>query len=1161
MPVTTLRLNCLVRNSPLIGHLTLQLRLTAARLLSTGKDPKFKAVYNQLRKDGIEIDIQTAGLLYAQAFDLHNPSYSNQAQLDAVTGKTYDRIVKATHTLLKTKEIQGDSPAVSVAAALVELTNPRVGSLSSVQKTMQDRLLKWAKNRLQIRGIQVAKKPYEDIIREALQLEISQPLSGTPPINAWGMMATAQDLQNQLKEEFSDLINAPRVPGSPYDAALLQQYANTLSNLPYTLMLSTSEVKQAIRGVLMDSGYVKQIKTLAGPKDTIDWNKVFRDSPDFRALVSQVFSAKGFSPAQIARIQDSIEQDYRDLVDAKRIAKLEERNNQAITIRDVETKTATERLFELYDLGVFNAARKDALMRLLGVDALDMSTIRHIEDVLRLTKAAFQTPMTQWSPTYNKMLRRVIEREVYKMESGGVSALRVIRALSYIEQINAGAIISNYQNIFQNVGSAMVEGFATMIQDPKRAAEAVKVFTNVFTEVTSGGVREGINKSNVYDVRGSVEDIFNFATAKNTKEFLGAAAAQLTRTALSATDSGAKASLIHMNIARTAVGLLVKANTVNGVQKLSNADAALVVNELLYNNLSAINGMASTLADTMSAIGETRSKRLVKNRFAHELAISNLLTGGNVFNHVIQQLINDGKLSPGSSLNDFVGLNEKTLRALQAAANTAAARGLGHESDFSFMRNTIDKWHLGFAEKINNIRTKKGISPSRRRSQQAREEAAALTFAKLMRFMGGQLRWVALTAARSNFIPLLTEIGIRGGITTYNKLLNKDVAGGIDQFFLENVEFDPNDEKGTEEALAFHLSLRARLARELVGSIMSYFIGYQLILPYMLEKFKEEFPDDDEKESTKKAFGRLSEWINEDPARKRWVMMAAPLAIHIYMDKLIQGSYGDFKARPESQLVEPVLADMFDPGFAGRAVMVQYQPASFVTMFQDLQKEAKKSNPDFAKIGYKQIADFFNIFGFDKMLNTNHNAIVSAEAMGEVFLPDEMTAGWDKAKTTKLNAFQKELSEPDGFIEKVMQGAFGRDTYLKLTGKKEDVERIAPVDSRIIEDWKDTGDVDLLPPEPSTRVEFTKGGSKYKFDFDLQSQKQFVDELFAAYQAKTKEKLDDRPDWDTYTLDRKKRLVDKWYKDVREDLKKSWMKRFPIDGPNADQYWIVEKAE
>ena len=348
-----LKINCLLANSPLVGNLQTYMRLIAADLMAYGTKPSFINVYNGMREQGVELDLQTADHLYSNAFNLNDPDYSSRAEIDKHSGRTLNKLLTRTLTAIQTKEIKGDSPVVVALSSVLDRILPRVGSNPTLQKQMEQKLTKWATNRILAAGQTVPAKPYQQLVAEAMALTIRNPYQAPAGSGIIGTLDDSYALQEEFKQLFQDFING--VPAtSPYNKALMQLNLNMLASVPYQLMLSNNEVKRVISGTLIDAGYGRVVNSKAGPKPVVDWGAIFRDSPDIYDLVNKVFSATGlYTPSQIGHIYDSISQDYNNAVTTRKVNLLEQRNKAAVKISDRTRRSELERLFELYDLGIF----------------------------------------------------------------------------------------------------------------------------------------------------------------------------------------------------------------------------------------------------------------------------------------------------------------------------------------------------------------------------------------------------------------------------------------------------------------------------------------------------------------------------------------------------------------------------------------------------------------------------------------------------------------------------------------------------------------------------------------------------------------------------------------------------------------------------------------
>ena len=259
-----------------------------------------------------------------------------------------------------------------------------------------------------------------------------------------------------------------------------------------------------------------------------------------------------------------------------------------------------------------------------------------------------------------------------------------------------------------------------------------------------------------------------------------------------------------MHTTNVAARLLLKYNKANGT-RMTRDEANLIVNEMWYRNLPEIEQQAELLTRISLQIGEINRSMLstTKRRIMGELARASLTSQGNGFNTIIQQLASEGKISGAN----FQAIPEPALRGAVSAANSVAGRGLGHESEFSVFRGSIDKMLSDPAEHVKRARASKYRTGRQRRADLTQAEWYRLALSSGLRFFGGSLRWLILGALRMNYIPLGVEVVLRAGKDASFMLRptipgQKAAEGGLKELLsLENINIDYANERLAEEAI------------------------------------------------------------------------------------------------------------------------------------------------------------------------------------------------------------------------------------------------------------------------------------------------------------------------------------------------------------------------
>ena len=1105
-----MKIHCVLQNPSVKTHLEDLTELVGLQLQASGKRPSFENVFNTLREIGVETDLQTTAHIYSYKFDLTDPLYTTQKRLDALSGATQNRILKKTHTLLKKKELGRDAISIDVAVQLAKMIAPDVGSDPTVQRLIRDRMLKYAKKVAEIKNAPIAGKTSDQILLEALTVDNNQPLAS--PFGPLGYLQTGADAFAELQQEFADLAaNA----GSPFQAAQIQDFAARLSAAQYSLMVSHAETQKIIYDVLKDAGLTKEITTKTGPKTVIDWKKVYADNRGSAVLFREIFEkrltptgTRLYTDVDIDRIVTALSQEADATLRQKRQSALDAANDRAEKQKPNKRVTDLDRLLDLYDLGIFGQARQSALLKVLGVSASTQKNIDKVESLMRITHGAMKTPITKWSRTFIKTLDREIEREIELMEEGTSAKLKFIRNLLFIFQLNSAIILQNIQNILENIISAIIELGVTALTDRAAAMDTIQIFMNVWADTALGGVREGDDLQNAFSNSAGLSERFSIQNATSMTDKIWTALSATSNILLGSFDNAFKSSLIHMAVISNTKKMLVK----NGFTK---GEANIMVNQALHGNGPEIASAAKQLTGDLKRAG-MRVTKATENRIAAELSYSNL-ANPQFFKTLVDDAILQGTVRP--VMSSFEGLNEPLMRATIAASASSAGKGLGHEAD-NLLLQPLTYVNKLAAEQVKEGRKKEGTGAI----VNAEIMRAGLT--ALTRFRGGSLRWMALglqKASGLSFVQTAIEESVR---TKWGKALKgdfKNASGWFDLSF-DNVDTDSGDVELMTKSLARYQSLRRRLARETAIPILSYTIGYQVLLPYLLEKFTEEADvDDDDKEA--EAYAKLGKWIQDDPARKRWFQKVLPLAVYNYLVFQTKTVFGKTSVRSEPRA--PEMMDAFDRKMFFGMLTTGYSPPSF-TLFEDkLQNELNKDNPEGADI---VLADYIgNLLNFGALLKNyelNSNAIKAL-----------------RGESTRLSDEQKRNVKPEDWKDAFVKSQVDLKNYEKWSGNdRGEISNIGPL---ILAEYERTGNAKFLPPMVEASI--TYGGIKYPFEdtFEKKEYIKFVEDFRRIF---IDTQLNNYPPgyWDKMPEDTKIAILEAFYEGARELADAEWLKAHPM---------------
>src|SRR6478735_6236631 len=98
-----LRIDCLLVNTEVANTVRQIIGYLGHKGIAEDRDVSFRSMYNELRKNGVEIDLETAAHIYANELPLHDARFTSAEDLQYETGRWFDNIVRGI-TLQKPKK-------------------------------------------------------------------------------------------------------------------------------------------------------------------------------------------------------------------------------------------------------------------------------------------------------------------------------------------------------------------------------------------------------------------------------------------------------------------------------------------------------------------------------------------------------------------------------------------------------------------------------------------------------------------------------------------------------------------------------------------------------------------------------------------------------------------------------------------------------------------------------------------------------------------------------------------------------------------------------------------------------------------------------------------------------------------------------------------------
>lgn len=279
-----LGLNCLVNDTRAVQDIKDVIEQLVGERIDDGKGISFPAVYNELRKLGLEVDAESAGFIYNELYQGYNDeALSTEDEIMAYVGKDIadqqDAIVDQVQggtKKVKQKQIGKLPPEKQVANLLASFFEQAVfgtpKATSTVMRQMQDLVAKAAKTLLP-ESKKGKGKSFLQNLEDFFDLESNefQRLSGGVN-NLETLLKATQDQVSAYLDQATDKL-------SDEDAEALRErwkkYTNAFTQAAYDLMLGKSDQNKLLNEAL------KQIKVQG--KNIVDIN----DNVNWDALIDE----------------------------------------------------------------------------------------------------------------------------------------------------------------------------------------------------------------------------------------------------------------------------------------------------------------------------------------------------------------------------------------------------------------------------------------------------------------------------------------------------------------------------------------------------------------------------------------------------------------------------------------------------------------------------------------------------------------------------------------------------------------------------------------------------------------------------------------------------------------------------------------------------------
>lgn len=311
-----LKLDCLLINTEVAETVKKIIGYLGHKGLADGDDVSFRSMYNELRKNGVEIDLESAAHIYENTLPLEDSRFTPSEDLHYDTGRWFDDIVRAI-TLQKPKkgekQIGELSPSQAVVKGIADTfahnvsadltTKSIMKTLEGVYRSAAKRLLGELPNEKQSDNRTTA-----EIVQQALDNEVlgyRNQVDGT--INSLAKM------HDEVRRQLSELTAEMQKTGDQDKIDQWNTYAKSLEDAAYTLMFTSPEAKAILHTSMREAGFTKMAKS---GNEVIDWQKLAGHVNSYDQLRKNVVDSLkkyGFNESIGNRVADSMSKEFRDI--------------------------------------------------------------------------------------------------------------------------------------------------------------------------------------------------------------------------------------------------------------------------------------------------------------------------------------------------------------------------------------------------------------------------------------------------------------------------------------------------------------------------------------------------------------------------------------------------------------------------------------------------------------------------------------------------------------------------------------------------------------------------------------------------------------------------------------------------------------------------------
>jgi hypothetical protein len=500
--------------------------------------------------------------------------------------------------------------------------------------------------------------------------------------------------------------------------------------------------KAFTKQALIDAGYSREITVTrkGGIKEKIqvlDWKKLAGNEMDVNAIkniVEQALKDKGFTPAQISRMQDAFVNEFTELrasVIDKSLNTLRQMNEPK---KVSERKSSAKRLAELFDFGLFNQDPDKfnyLLNKILGLSDLDQESFfelnklsESIKEINLMKPNEFFT--RQFIREINQKITKVLNKVARQQSNNWYKVANVVSELMNLglrtklltlKQFFDNQISGRQERLIQDIGTMFQKGIDTKELKKLRSKYASLIKDDI---KKNAGLYFG-EVNSPFLTKSQIEDYIN--SRKDNQMYHLLVSIALGKSYLEGADSMNKAASTE----KFFISMLLKVMTdKTNPNRMTPEDALKFVNEQLTGQKfeDALKESAKIINEINTKAGRVVLSETKENIFrgAMDLVKANLLVGQ--------------------------ALDANSLKSAYNAAYKIAGYGLGHESN-----NLVTTLVNGFQSRIEE-QIKKAVKEKQWGKAANLTIIATINRNILNPFVGGGTNWLVLGLQKSGIEPI-----------------------------------------------------------------------------------------------------------------------------------------------------------------------------------------------------------------------------------------------------------------------------------------------------------------------------------------------------------------------------------------------------------------------